>query len=459
MTSRATEEAGTSSETFARSGKLSFDPPCGPVEGWADGPVIRATGIPYARAARFALPEPVEDWVIPLSATQWAPACPQQPVPFLDEALGGALGALVQDEDCQRLSVTVPANVAVDEALPVMVWIHGGSYVSGAGDAPCFDPAALVAEQRVIVVSVTYRLGLFGYLGDGAGKPANLGLLDQMTAFRWVKRNIAAFGGNPSNVTAFGQSAGGDAIAHIMATEAAGSLFRRAIIQSPPLGIARGRRRMNAAMSRAAASVTANMTTAEVLALEPVVARAGARFGLRGAMPFGTQYGYAPLPAEAEIEAAWDAVAPRIEVLIGHTAEEARLFLPTISSLKPWLGLPIIGPLLRRLIVGIVTEAVYARAIRRFARRHVKAGGRAHLYTITWAAPGNPFGSAHAIELPVIFANRRAWQNASFLEGAAWSDLDRHGRALRKVWADFARGTNLSEHADIAGVLSSRRVG
>ena len=122
------------------------------------------------------------------------------------------------------------------ERLPVMVWLHGGSYTSGSGDLAIFDPAVLVAETRVIVVSVTYRLGLFGYLSTSTGRPANLGLLDQIEAFRWVQRNIASFGGDPGRVTAFGQSAGGDAVAHLMATPDAASLFQRAIIQSAPAG-------------------------------------------------------------------------------------------------------------------------------------------------------------------------------------------------------------------------------
>ena len=457
MTRHPSSDGHTALQKNTGSGTPVFDPPCGPIEGWADGPVLRATGIPYARAARFEQPVPVPDWTLPFAATQWAPACPQRPLPFIDEALGGTWGSLPQDEDCQRLSVTLPSDRAADETLPVMVWIHGGSYTSGAGDARCFDPAALVAEQRVVVVSVTYRLGLFGYLGDGADRPANLGLLDQIAAFRWVGRNIAAFGGDARNVTAFGQSAGGDAIAHLMATDGAETLFQRAIIQSPPLGIALGRRRMNAAMARAATAVTADMTPAEVLALEPAVARAGRSFGLRGAMPFGTQYGYAPLVAERDVEAAWDAVAPRIAVLIGHTAEEARLFLPTIPSLQVWFGRPLIGPLLRRLAVGVVTEIVYARAIRRFAKRHARAGGCAHLYTLTWAAPGNMFGAAHAIELPLLFGTERVWKNAAYLAGATWPEIETQGRRLRRFWADFARGESLPDSGEVPDVLTYSR--
>jgi para-nitrobenzyl esterase len=150
-------------------------------------------------------------------ATTWAPACPQSHEPITEHAWGAAhLGSLDHDEHCQRLSVTVPVERRAGEALPVMVWIHGGAYIIGAGDAPIHDPAQLVREHRVIVVTVTYRLGILGFLGSARGRPANLGLLDLIEALRWIGRNIAAFGGDPHNVTLFGHSAGGDAIAHLI---------------------------------------------------------------------------------------------------------------------------------------------------------------------------------------------------------------------------------------------------
>ncbi|MFI7481174.1 carboxylesterase family protein [Kocuria sp. M1R5S2] len=436
---------------------LAFAPPCGPVRGWPDGEVLRATGIPYARADRFAAPVPAEDWTEPLDATDPAPACPQVRSMFLGRILGDALAGLPRDEHCQRLSVTLPGDVEPGESLPVMVWIHGGSYVTGAGDAPIMDPKPLVAEQRVVVVTVTYRLGLFGYLGSGHHRPANLGLLDQLEALRWVRRNIAAFGGDPDRVTAFGQSAGADAVAHLMATPGAETLFRRAILQSPPLGISRGRQRMNAAMARAAEVVTAGLPAEEVVALQAEVERHGASFGLMGAMPFGTQYGHHPLPAEEEVDEAWDRVAPHIDVLIGRTAEEARFFLPTAPVLHRWTRAPLIGPLIRRAVVGWVTSAVYSRAVRRFARRHARAGGTAHTYVLSWAAPGNPYGAAHTIDLPLLFGDERAWASTALVAGASWAEIQAHGRRVRRLWADFARGEELDDDGHIPGVLRHRR--
>ncbi|MEE2570299.1 carboxylesterase family protein [Pseudarthrobacter sp. J64] len=428
-----------------------FTPPCGPVTGWRDGDVLRATGIPYARAARFQPPAAATDWTAPLAATSPAPACPQGPVPFLDDVLGTRYGELPGSEDCQNLSITMPADLARGEKLPVMVWLHGGSYTTGSGDLAIFDPARLVAENRVVVVSVTYRLGLFGYLAVGSHRPGNLGLLDQLEAFRWVQRNISAFGGDPGRVTAFGQSAGGDAVAHLMATPEAPSLFQRAIIQSAPLGIARGRARMNKAMGIVAEAVTEETPAMEVVAMEQDVAQVARKFGMLAAMPFGTQYGHAPLPEEADIEAAWNRTAPGIEILIGHTSEEARLFLPRSPLLMRLHRVPLVGPAALRGVNWVVTETVYGRASRKFARRHVRAGGKAHRYLLTWHAPGTIFGAAHTVDLPLLFGNRKTWEGVGLLAGLTWEQIDVPGRIIRGIWASFARGDDLGTKGDVPG--------
>ena len=436
----------------------TFEPPCGPVLGHVDGAVIRARGIPYARAARFAIPAPVTDWTTPYDAAEPSPASPQLASPALEEVLGSSLGSLPQSEDCQNLSVTLPADVQPGEALPVMVWIHGGSYVSGAGDMAIQDPTALVTEQRVIVVAVTYRLGLLGYLGTPSGRPANLGLLDQILAFRWVQRNIAAFGGDPRNVTAFGQSAGGDAVAHVMATPGASALFARAIIQSAPLGIVRGRGQLSAVMGEAADDVDAGASIDDLLLAQPLVAQKSAGYGLRGAMAFSTQYGHVPLPPERGVDRAWNAVAPRIPILIGHTAEEARLFIPSFPGLTSLVRRPVIGPLVFRVANWYLTGAVYGRSSRAFARRHARAGGDAHHYVLSFGAPGNEFGAAHTMDLPFLFGDEQIWKHATLLAGAPWADIDRGARQVRQIWGDFARGADLGRRGGVEGVLSYRRV-
>lgn len=435
-----------------------FTPPSGPIQGWVDGLVTRATGIPYAMSDRFEQPRPVADRDGTLVATGWSPACPQRSVPFLDTVLGGSVEGLEIDEHCQRLSVTAPRGAGAGEGLPVMVWLHGGSYTAGAGDMLIMDPAPLVAEQRVVVVTVTYRLGLFGYLGGVAGKPANLGLFDQLEALRWVRRNIAAFGGDPEQVTVFGQSAGGDAVAHLMATPDATGLFRRAIIQSAPFVLARRRAAMVEAMNAAARGITADDSPQDVLDRQPVVEAAASGFGLRSAMPFGTQYGHPPLPAEEDIDTAWHRHAPDVDVLIGHTAQEAALFVPRIPALRQLARLPLVGGVLSRAAVAALTQIIYGAGSRRFARRHARYGGRVHHYVVSWAVPGNPWRAAHTVDLPLLFGDEDAWKQADLIAGVRWTDLNATAKRVREIWGRFARGEDLGASGAVPGALTYRRV-
>jgi para-nitrobenzyl esterase len=445
--------AGKPAPPHAASHEPTFIPPTGPVVGRVVGAVVRATGIPYATAERFAAPEAFPDWIEPLYATIDAPASPQLAMTAMDRIVGDSTGGLPQDENCQNLSITMPEGMAPGELLPVMVWIHGGAYAVGAGDAALYDPSSLVSEQRVVVVSVTYRLGILGYLG-GSRRPANLGLMDQITALQWIQRNIAAFGGDPRRVTVFGQSAGGDAVAHLMATPDAAQLFSKAIMQSPPLGISRGRQKMSAAMAQAGASIPPNAPIADVIAAQPTVAAAGSAFGLLGMMAFGTQYGQSPLPAENDVDAAWDRVAPSIDILIGHTSEETRLFIAVIPALRQLALVPVVGKPITSFISRLLTQKVYARSTREFAERHGRAGGTAHHYVFTWAPQGNFLGSTHAIDLALLFGNRQTWEGIEVLKGASWEEIHAHGSALRGLWADFARGEQFPDHGVIPEVIS-----
>ncbi|WP_370581406.1 carboxylesterase family protein [Mycetocola sp. JXN-3] len=440
---------------------LDFTPPCGPITAVVDDDVIRARGIRYATASRFAAPVPAADHIEPFLAETPAPASPQFPSPALTEVLGAGANPGVQDEDCQRLSITMPIDLLPGEHVPVMVWIHGGSYLTGCGDIAVMDPRPLVAEQRVIVVTVTYRLGILGFLGDPDGdpaRPANLGLLDIITALRWVRRNIAAFGGDTGRITAFGQSAGADAIAHVMTLPEAPELFSRAILQSAPFGIRHHRLEMSRALFEAARSLSPETPLAELMARQPEVVEVGRGFGLRGGMAFGCQYGLNPLPAEENIEAAWDSTAPNIDVLVGHTAEETRLFIAALPKLARAVTTPVVGPLLAKAATNALTRRVYGKESRSFARRHVAAGGRAHHYVISWSAPGNPLGSAHTIDLPLLFGDQQAWVTAGILTGVTWSEIEAAARRVRRVWGAFARGDDLGEDGELPGILSYTRV-
>lgn len=437
-----------------------FHTKAGTIIGWHDQGVIRATGIPYARAERFQPPTPMPPSETPIMATSWAPACPQPSSSSMEALLGHSpLAHLEVDEHCQRLSITLPDDVTQVETLPVMVWIHGGSYTSGAGDATVFDTRALVSEQRVIVVSVTYRLGLFGFLGGYTNRAANLGLLDMIEAIRWIRTNIAAFGGDVSNITLFGHSAGGDAVAHLMIAEGSRGLFRRAIIQSAPLGISRQREGMTTAMSQASTGIGVQASFEEMIAHQDSLYPLVKRFGLKSGMPFGTQYGHSPLPKEEEIDKLWLQCAPQYDLLIGYTNEETALFLPGVPRAHRAARLPLVGRILKSMIVRVTSNRIYRKAAIAFARRHKLGGGKAYLYNLAWGSPTSGFGSAHTMDLPLLFGGQHTWQHSVLLKDIPWSEVQENGRKMRALWAQFARTGNLDEKGSIhPAVLHYRKL-
>ncbi len=199
------------------------------------GDAIRVfKGIPFAAPPvgerRWRPPEPAAPWDGMRAATSFGADCPQELRP------GSRAGRF--DEDCLSLNIWTPARVP-GEALPVMVWFYGGSFLFGSASDIRFDGEAF-ARKGVILVTAAYRIGLFGYLAHPGltresphRSSGNYGLLDQIAALRWVQRNIAAFGGDPGRVTAFGVSAGSASIALLLTSPLATGLFQRAILESP----------------------------------------------------------------------------------------------------------------------------------------------------------------------------------------------------------------------------------
>jgi para-nitrobenzyl esterase len=192
----------------------------------ASGTLDEFLGIPYAAppvgALRWQPPQPAASWPGVRDATQFGPHCPQ---------LAGPFGEASTSENCLYLNVFTPAAGADH---PVMVWIHGGALVSGESND--YDPTALV-EHGVTVVTINYRLGALGFLAhpalaDANGQSGDYGLMDQQAALRWVQRNIASFGGDPRNVTVFGESAGGLSTLSQVASPQAKGLFEKAIVES-----------------------------------------------------------------------------------------------------------------------------------------------------------------------------------------------------------------------------------
>ena len=211
-------------------------PPVGAVQGMAETDFQVFKGLPYALApvgpARWTPPRPYPDWQGVRPAMAFGPAC-IQPVGAATSIYAGDVGPM--SEDCLSLNVWAPKAA---HGAPVFVWIHGGSLWTGAGRETMYDGSKMAA-RGVIVVTINYRLGVLGYLAHPAlstespqGISGNYGLLDQIEALRWVKRNIAAFGGDPANVTIAGESAGGLSVMYLLASPPARGLFAKAIAES-----------------------------------------------------------------------------------------------------------------------------------------------------------------------------------------------------------------------------------
>ncbi len=207
----------------------------GDVRGVEHDGVISWKGLPYAAAPvgdlRWRPPEPAQPWSGTRKADEYGAICPQD----LSGSLAGALGDVpASDEDCLTLNVHRPADARDD--LPVMVWVHGGGFVTGSGSQAMYNSPELV-RRGVVLVTINYRLGRLGFFAHPAVQEdghrlANFGLLDQVAALTWVRDNIGAFGGDADNVTLFGESAGAISVSSLMASPAAEGLFDRAISQS-----------------------------------------------------------------------------------------------------------------------------------------------------------------------------------------------------------------------------------
>lgn len=209
----------------------------GQLVGSVDRGAIAFKGIPYAAAPvgdlRWREPQPAPAWQGVRRATTFGKSCIQ---PTFNTSMDWSSSLASQSEDCLSLNVWKPSTNSPTKR-PVMVWIHGGAYVIGASSLPIWSGAPL-ANQGAVVVNLNYRLGQLGFFAHPAlekekpGGPVNFGLLDQIAALKWVQQNIAAFGGDPNNVTIFGESAGGQSVLALMASPLAKGLFHKGIAQS-----------------------------------------------------------------------------------------------------------------------------------------------------------------------------------------------------------------------------------
>jgi len=414
--------------------------PGGDIRGSTDGKIARFLGVPYAAppggARRFALPAPVEAWKGVRDATVAGPMPPQTrtPLPGLDVDLLLGPPWKPGSDDYLTLNIWKPDDAR--SGCPVMVWIHGGGFISGSKDVVIADGASF-ARDRIVCVAINYRLGIEGFLPI-PGIPTNLGLRDQIAALAWVRDNIGRFGGDPDNVTVFGESAGAVSISCLIASPLAQGLFKRAIVQS---GHGLFRRDVATAQRVVRRLAKYLKITPDVAGFRTVSAEDGlkaqdrvlaasidlrndqgveAAFGISRFLPV---HGDDVLPQRLD-EALRSGLGADVDMLIGANSDEMNLFTVAsgvkdkVSGLVATYVLNRSFPHARRILkayglgrkgvspgqalTDATTDLVFREPVRRFAEAHQ---GRTHLYEFGWRSPafGGQLGAAHAVEIPFVF--------------------------------------------------------
>lgn len=372
--------------------------------------------IRYAKAERFEEPElmPFDESLL---GDPTVVSCPQNK--FRLDFIMGEGEQPIQNEDCHFLSIYTPSRYG---NRPVLVWIHGGAYIAGSGGESAYDGAALAEEGDIVVVSVTYRLGVFGYLYNPEGEPRNLGLKDQMAALRWVHENISRFGGDPDCVTLAGQSAGGHSVAALI-SYCKEPYFRKAIIQSAPLGFQFGEKFLNKQYHDfllLLGKPVAEATTAEMLVTQKRLIKAS-----------GKSMCFSPLVLDLGKEIACTSVE---KVLITWQKDDTSPFVAMRLKHKNCFGGAI-----DRLATRLSTWFVFKTINRRYASFLKRNGIEVHTHELSWRPDGNRFGACHCLELSLLFGSWERWKGAGMLGQTDEVEWKKRSQELRKQWLAFIK--------------------
>ena len=431
-------------------------------------------GIPYARSGgadgRWREPSPPAPWAGTRDAASWGPIAPQSP-PVPGFSLPG--DPTYADEDCLNLNVWTPRPD--DAARPVLVWVHGGGFTTGTGASLLFDGRRLAA-RGVVVVTVNYRLGALGLLahpGLTPGGAGNWALHDQIAALRWVRDNVAAFGGDPGNVSIVGESAGSMSIVALLASPAAAGLFHRAVLQSGPPATASpawaGRR-----AERLAALLGVDPDQLAALRSVPAGQLVEATRQLATEAPAD---GGLPLPLLPVVDgglldrppgdAVVDGSAACVPLLVGTTRDESALFtaadvmnaaldrdavarrlarvtgpaaaaqvVGAYHDARHARGEPVTG---RDLWSAITTDYVFRLPLLAVAAAHAKYQPHTYAYLFTGESPfmGGMFGSCHGLDIPFVFGTVDEPAVGPFT--GSGPDVSALTAQMQQAWIAFAR--------------------
>jgi para-nitrobenzyl esterase len=426
----------------------------GDISGVTSGDVVSWKGIPFASPPvgdlRWQPPQPAGSWTGVRKADAIGPACPQP-----DRGDGGGVGAPPsQSEDCLTLNVFSPVGA---KDLPVMVWIHGGAFRLGYSGAPLYDGSEF-AKQGVVLVTVNYRLGLLGFFAHPALTAAakadeplgNYGLMDQIAALQWVQDNIAAFGGDPKNVTVFGESAGGASTIYLLAQPKAKGLFAKAIVESGgglqrPVVLRENEQRGVASAANIGLGANATLADMKAKSAQDWITAQGA---LQGGLGFGP-FIDGRLVTEAPWQAFRDGRAIDVPLIVGANSNEASVLTTlgvSTNALAAAAGPRL--PELRRLYGETTPEAEFTRqamgdivfvAPSRWVAGAASSGAPSWLYYFSYVASARRNaapGAAHGSEIPYVF---RTWMNAPVLARLMTDQDKAMSNTMSACWVAFAK--------------------
>ena len=476
------KEQNNSSEINASTEASVVNTVTGKVAGYIDDGIYIYKGIPYAKAERFAAPQQADAWEGVRSSRAYGPTAPQGKRTGWysdDQAFVFDWNDGFPDEDCLRVNIWTP-SINDGKKRPVMVWLHGGGYSAGSGqELPSYDGLSLAKSGDVVVVSLNHRLNVLGYLdlssfGEEYAKTGNLGTLDMIAALKWVKENIASFGGDASNVTIFGQSGGGGKVTTLLATPSAQGLFHKAIVQSGSILT-----NMTSEWARKIGEMTAKELglTAKTInkiktvpyeqllaAGEKAVAEVRKQATAAGFEPF--LFGWTPvvdgdfLPSQLNTPESIN-LSKDIPVMVGSTVHEfmSSQYFPELRELDEAGAIE----LLRRTRYGdrvdeyveifknaypegnvldlMETDYTFRPFVVDQASARTNIGNApVYMYLFTWTSPvmDGIFRSTHCMEIPFVFNN--ADLHASMTGGG--EEAIKLAEIMSGAWISFARTGN-----------------